>query len=113
MADLPQRGAPLLNLDVPASDDPRYGLFPRPIDDWTEAPRGLILATVDIDRAIEDLAPALMGTWVDVGEDDVMGARCRRLTLGRSVLVLPTYVDMTAADVRRVCGSLAGCLGYA
>jgi len=97
------RGAPLLNLDVPAPDDPRYGLFPRPVDDWTEAPRGLILATVDADRAIEDLAPALNGTWVDVGDDEVMGARCRRLTLGRSVLVLaePTTEGYVAACLAR------------
>ena len=41
------RSAPTQFLDVPEPDDPRYALFPRAIDDWTEAPRGLVLATVD------------------------------------------------------------------
>src|ERR671936_2198474 len=58
------RGAPTQMLEV--VDDPaRIGLFPRPIDDWTEAPRGLVLATVDMDRAIGDLAPAMGATWHD------------------------------------------------
>ena len=82
------RGAPLQMLDVPDGDDARAGLFPRPIDDWTEAPRGLVLATVDADRAVEDLAPALGDGWTAAGEDEVLGARCRRLALGRSELVL-------------------------
>jgi hypothetical protein len=81
------RGAPTQMLEV--SDDPaRLALFPRPIDDWTEAPRGLVLATADADRAAGDLAPALGETWFETGEDEVLGARCRRMTLGRSVLVL-------------------------
>jgi hypothetical protein len=81
------RGAPTQMLEV--SDDPdRIALFPRPIDDWTEAPRGLVLATADADRAAGELAPALGETWFETGEDEVLGARCRRTTLGRSVLVL-------------------------
>ena len=75
-------------LDVPESDDARFGLFPRPVDDWTEAPRGLVLATVDLDRAAADLAPAFGDAWHDAGDDEVLGARCRRTQLGRSVLVL-------------------------
>lgn len=75
-------------LDVPPVDDARFGLFPRPIDDWTEAPRGLVLATVDADRAKSDLAPALTGTWHEVGDDELLGARCSRITLDRSELVL-------------------------
>jgi hypothetical protein len=82
------RGAPLQMLDVPDGVDARRGLFPHAIDDWTEAPRGLVLATVDAARAIDDLAPALGSGWTDVGADDVLGARCHRLTLGRSELVL-------------------------
>ena len=82
------RGVPLQMLDIPPGDDARRGLFPQAIDDWTEAPRGLILATVDIDRAIEDLAPALGTRWQDPVEDELIGAVCRRLVLGRSVLVL-------------------------
>jgi hypothetical protein len=82
------RAAPTQMLDVPDTDDARYGLFPRPVDDWTEAPRGLVLASVDLDRAARDLAPALGGDWHDVGDDEVLGARCRRLHLGRSELVL-------------------------
>jgi hypothetical protein len=82
------RAAPTQMLDVPDTDDARYGLFPRPVDDWTEAPRGLVLASVDLDRAARDLAPALGGDWHDVADDEVLGARCRRLHLGRSELVL-------------------------
>jgi len=82
------RSAPTQFLDVPAADDPRYGLFPRAVDDWTEAPRGLVLATVDADRAAADLAPALGDAWHDAGTDDLLGARCRRMALGRGELVL-------------------------
>jgi hypothetical protein len=92
------RGAPVQMLDVP--DDPaRAGLFPRPIDDWTEAPRGLVLATVDPERAATDLEPALGSTWHDAGTDGLLGAACRRMTVGRSVLVLaePTTEGYAAA----------------
>jgi hypothetical protein len=82
------RGAPTQMLDIPNADDARFGLFPRPVDDWTEAPRGLVLATVDLERAQRDLAPALAGDWHDAGDDEVLGARCRRLQLGRSALLL-------------------------
>lgn len=97
------RGAPLQMLDVPAADDPRHGLFPRAIDDWTEAPRGLVLATVDTDRAIADLEPALGSAWHRPLEDEVLGARCRRLELGRSVLVIaePATEGYTAACLAR------------
>ena len=97
------RGAPTQLLDLPAADDARFGLFPRPIDDWTEAPRGLVLATVDADRAKADLAPALSGTWHDVGDDDILGARCSRMTLDRSELVLaePTTEGYVAACLAR------------
>ena len=96
------RGAPVQMLDVP--DDPaRAGLFPRAVDDWTEAPRGLILATLDTDRAVDDLAPALGTAWRDVGEDQVLLARCRRLTLGRGELVLaePSGEGYVAACLAR------------
>ena len=97
------RGAPLQMLDVPATDDPRHGLYPRAIDDWTEAPRGLVLATVDTDRAISDLEPALGSTWHAAGDDEVLGARCRRLELGRSMLVLaePATEGYAAACLAR------------
>src|SRR5688500_7413939 len=75
------RSAPTLGLEVPGPDDPRHGLFPRAIDDWTEAPRGLVLATVDADRAATDLEPALGNAWHDAGTDEVLGARCRRMAL--------------------------------
>lgn len=92
------RSAATQQLEVPPVDDARHGLFPRPIDDWTEAPRGLVLVTADADRAATDLA-ALGDAWHDVGEDAILGARCRRLTLGRSTLILaePTP-DGHAAD---------------
>ena len=81
------RGAPTQMLEAP--DDPaRFALFPRPIDDWTEAPRGLVLVTVDAERAMADLAPALGGAWLETGPDEVLGAGCRRMALGRSTLVL-------------------------
>lgn len=82
------RGVPLQQLNVPAADDARVGVFPRAVDDWTEAPRGLVLATVDAERAMRDLAPTLGDGWHPVGDDEVLGASCRRVVLGRSVLVL-------------------------
>ena len=97
------RSAPIQVLEIPAADDPRAGLFPRPVDDWTEAPRGLVLATVDADRAVSDLEPAFGLGWHDVGEDAVLGARCRRLQLGRSDLVLaePSTEGYAAACLAR------------
>ena len=96
------RGGQLQLLEVP--DDPaRAGLFPRPIDDWTETPRGVILATLDTDRAIADLSPALGDAWFDAGDDEVLGARCRRLVMGRGVLVLaePSTEGYAAACLAR------------
>ena len=96
------RGAPLQMLDVP--DDPaRSRLFPRAIDDWTDAPRGLVLATIDTDRAIVDLAPAIGDGWTDAGEDAVLDARCRRMAIGWGVLVLaePAGEGYTAACLAR------------
>lgn len=86
-------------LDVPAPDDARHGLFPRPVDDWTEAPRALVLATVDAERAIADLAPAIGDAWIEAGDDEILEARCRRMSLGRSDLVLaePIGEGYTAA----------------
>ena len=80
------------------------GLFPRPVDDWTEAPRGLVLATVDADRAAADLAPLIgEGAWSETGVDEILGARCRRVILGRSALVLaePTAEGYAAACLAR------------
>lgn len=82
------RSAPVQLLDVPAVGDVRHGLFPRPMDDWTEAPRGLVLLTADADRAAADLEPALGSDWHHAGNDELLVAACRRMTLGRSVLVL-------------------------
>ena len=84
------RSAPVQMLDVPSPDDARFGLFPRAIDDWTEAPRGLVLVTADLDRAITDLEPAIGSAWHDAGDDAVLGGSCRRMTLGRGELVLLT-----------------------
>jgi hypothetical protein len=82
------RGAQIQVLDVPPPDDPRAGLFPRAVDDWTEAPRGVVLVTADVDRAVADLAPALGENWHDAGKDDVLAARCRRMQLGSGALLL-------------------------
>ncbi len=83
------RGAVLEALDIP--DDPaRRGLWPRPFDDWSEPPRGLVLATSDSRRAADELS-GVVGAgdgWWAAGEDALLGARCRRLSLGRSILVL-------------------------
>ena len=97
------RGAPTQLLDVPDSSDPRFGLFPRPVDDWSEAPRGIVLGTLDADRAVEELAPALGSDWHDGGEDELLDARCRRMRLGPSVLVLaePIGEGYTAACLAR------------
>jgi hypothetical protein len=81
------RGAPTQMLEIP-DDSARAGLFPRPVDDWTEAPRGLVLVTADIERAISDLDPVIDHPWTDAGEDEVLGTRCRRTAVGRSFLVL-------------------------
>jgi hypothetical protein len=85
-------------------DGPLAALFPRPVDDWTEAPRGLVLATVDADRAAADLSPVLgASAWYDVGSNELLGAACRRMVLGRSVLVLaqPDVEGYTAACLAR------------
>lgn len=97
------RGVPLQMLDIPPADDARRGLYPVATDDWTEAPRGLVLATVDLDRAIADLEPALGTTWHEVAPDETIGADCRRLVLGRSVLVLaqPNKEGFVAAALAR------------
>ena len=97
------RGAPAQMLEVPEPGDPRAGLFPRAVDDWTEAPRGLVLATVDSERAIADLEPALGSAWHQPVDDSVLGARCRRLDLGRSQLVLaePSTEGYAAACLAR------------
>ena len=81
----------------------RHGLFPRAVDDWTEAPRAVVLATVDADRAAAGLSPALGAAWHDAGTDDVLGARCRRMSLGRSELVLaePSTEGYAAACLAR------------
>jgi len=96
------RNAPTQMLDVP--DDPaRAGLFPRAIDDWSEAPRGLVLATLDAERAMADLEPVVGTDWHDAGDDKVLGARCWRVALERSVLVLaePSTEGYAAACLAR------------
>lgn len=97
------RAAPIQQLDVPPREDARHGLFPRPVDDWTEAPRGVVLATVDAERAAADLEPALGDAWHDAGEDAILGARCWRMTLGRGELVLaePASEGYVAACLAR------------
>jgi hypothetical protein len=83
------RGALMINIEAP-EDDTRRGLWPRPVDDWAEPPRGVILATVDAQRAAADLAPVIGegAAWFETGEDPLLKATCRRTTLGRSSLVL-------------------------
>jgi hypothetical protein len=88
---------------VTPPDDARRGLFPRPVDDWTDPPRAVILATEDTARAASDLEPLIGSEWHDAGEDAVLGGTCRRMTLGRGELLLvePTgegYVAMCLAS---------------
>ena len=86
------RGAPTQLLDIP--DEPALaGLFPRPIDDWSEAPRALVLAALDAERAAASLAPALPGRWHDAGPDEQLGANVWRLPVGRSALLLAEPID--------------------
>ncbi len=94
------RGAPVPD-ELP--EGVSRGLLPRPMDDWSESPRGLVLATVDAERAAADLAPLVGGAWHDVGVDAALGARCLRLALERSVLVLaePTTEGYAAACLAR------------
>lgn len=97
------RGSLMLTAQPPAEEAQR-GLWPRPVDDWTEPPRGVVLATVDMARAATDLAPVVHDAqWLEVGDDPVLGARCQRVTLGRSVLVLaePTAEGYVAACLAR------------
>lgn len=97
------RGAATQLLDLPEPSDPRFGLFPRPVDDWTEAPRGVVLATLDAARAAEELAPALGSSWHEVADDAILDARCRRLRIDRGVLILaePIGEGYTAACLAR------------
>jgi hypothetical protein len=83
------RGVLMINIEPP-QDKSRRGLWPRPTDDWSEPPRGVILATVDAEWAAKDLAPVIGegAEWWETGEDPLLKATCRRTTLGRSVLVL-------------------------
>jgi hypothetical protein len=73
---------------VDAPEDARAGLFPRLVDDWTDAPRAVLLATASLDRAVTDLQPLIGSDWHETGGDAVLGATCRRMTLGRGALVL-------------------------
>jgi hypothetical protein len=94
-----------IGADAPEADSEEAaataGLFPRAVDDWTDPPRAVILATVDADRAASDLAPHIGSGWHDAGTDEYLGAACRRLRLGRGDLVLAEPVTE---------GYVAGCL---
>jgi hypothetical protein len=84
---------------VAPADDARHGLFPRPVDDWTDPPRAVLLATADAARARNDLEPLIGSDWHETGVDAVLGAACHRMTLGRGELVLvePTGEGYAAA----------------
>lgn len=90
--------------EAPSSpDDARAGLFPRLVDDWTDPPRAVILATVDADRAAADLESLIGSDWHETGDDATLGASCRRMRLGRGELVLaePTTEGYAAACLAR------------
>lgn len=96
------RGAPtqlLQRIDDPA----RRRLLPRPIDDWSEPPRGLVLATADARRAAGELAPVLGEDWHAAGEDPLIGARCYRIAVGHAFVVLaePIAEGYTATCLSR------------
>ena len=77
-----------LGAEVPSEDDPRFPLFPRLVDDWTDPPRALFLVTADIERAANDLEPLIGSRWHPAGDDAVLGATCQRMRLGRGELML-------------------------
>lgn len=77
-----------LGAPVPPPDDPRYPLFPRLVDDWTDAPRALFLVTADAERAAKDLEPLIGSRWHPAGDDPVLAATCQRMRLGRGELML-------------------------
>jgi len=68
-----------------------------------DGPRAVILATVDADRAAGELGAQFGDGWTDTGRDDLLGANCRRLPVGRSLLVLaePSTEGYTAACLAR------------
>lgn len=77
-----------IGADIPPADDPRFPLFPRLVDDWTDPPRALFLATADVERAVKDLEPLIGPRWHPAGDDAVLGATCQRKRLGRGDLLL-------------------------
>jgi hypothetical protein len=81
------RGAATQLLE-PDEEPERARLLPRPIDDWSEPPRGLVLATAEARRAAGDLRPVLGDDWHAAGEDPLFGARCYRIKVGHGFLVL-------------------------
>jgi hypothetical protein len=90
-----------MTADVPHDAD--SALVPRAVDDWTDAPRAVILATVEADRAAAELEPFVGTGWHDTGTDEYLGATCRRLRLGRGDLVLaePSTEGYVAACLAR------------
>lgn len=63
-------------------------LIPHSVDDWTDPPRGLVLATAEADRAAATLEGILPLDWQGDEEDPALAARCRRARIGRSILVI-------------------------
>jgi len=86
-----------------ATEPSDSALIPRAVDDWTDPPRAVILATVDAERAANELEPFIGSGWHDAGSDDYLGANCRRLRLGRGELVLaePSTEGYLAACLAR------------
>lgn len=86
-----------------SGEGPNARLFPRLVDDWTEAPRGLVVATVDADRAARELGELLGLHWETETEDAILDARCRRAQLGRAYLVVaePIGEGSLAASLAR------------
>jgi hypothetical protein len=96
------RGAPTQLLEVP-DDSAKRRLFPRPNDDWSDAPRGLVLATLDAERAAAELEPVMGKDWHAVADDPLLAARCYRIALGHGFMVLaePMAEGYTAACLAR------------
>lgn len=93
------RGLP--GAPAPTADPVRTGLLPRAVEGPAEGPWGVVLATLDADRAAADLAPILGAAWGSAGEDAVLGARCKVARLARTRLVLAEPITE---------GYLAACL---
>jgi len=79
------------------------GLAPRLADGRGPGPRGVILASVDLERAARELLDLVDGSWEAIPDDPVLGARCLsgKIGAGRLILVEPLTEGYAAAYLAR------------